>query len=623
MECSICFDEFVLDPQSKHTGVSIGCGHVFGRSCIVKWLKQNPSCPVCKRAANAATDIVALYAPDIDGTPCQELEARYRESLRGVETEQSVMRSENASRVEAAALSAATRAVTRALLAAGGTSHIAACVLLPTHFHTRAAVPALFYRGVLVQLRSEDGALETVSPAGDAVHAGALRRAVDEDECFPGGGLAADVRGDVLCCWGSGGRVALFRGFTDHGRLRKVSECVLSGGGGAPHAAVVAGEVSQGLAAVVLWLRGGGGGGGGGGRRAVLTCPMAAAGAAAQAVVPILGGDGLPAFALSSPLSFLRQTASASAAAPQVSQPSQGCSQPPSQPARPEGVLPSAPPPEEGGDADGFAQMLFLPVNGRLGIVLPTRDGVRVKRGRGGEWQWLVKHEAPEVRAPIVRWCEETKDLVVLHRRALVAGKRVGSIDDGGDTCVVSVFRTTALGLPLSSEVATGLPFAEVRCVCVRNTDGGGSRESSPPPPPQAARPVCPPAKRRRAAAPATTMHVSSDGRITSVDVSDVTTVLSDDEDSGGGVVSGGQRVVGGGGGGGSKWGSGAEQPLSGILVFHTTEALPSVVFVRSARSPGVVRQSTELDQPVASLGASSLRVAAVTNRSASWYAAK
>eukprot|EP00754_Rhynchopus_humris_P004179 Rhum_TRINITY_DN12140_c0_g1::Rhum_TRINITY_DN12140_c0_g1_i1::g.49243::m.49243 len=619
MECSICFDEFVLDPQSKHTGVSIGCGHVFGRSCIVKWLKQNPSCPVCKRAANAATDIVALYAPDIDGTPCQELEARYRESLRSVETEQSVMRSENASRVEAAALSAATRAATRALLAAGSTSHIAACVLLPTHFHTRAAVPALFYRGVLVQLRSADGALETVSPAGSAVHAGALQRVVHDDECFPGGGLAADVRGDVLCCWGSGGRVGLFRGFTEHGRLRKVSECVLSGGGGVPRAAVVAGEVSQGLAAVVLWLRGGGGGGGCGGRRAVLTCPVAAAGVAAQAVVPILGTEGLPAFALSSPLSFQRQTASASTA-----QTSQECSQPPSQPTRAEGVLPRAPPPEHaehGGDDDDLAQMLFLPVNGRLGIVFPTRHGVRVKRGRSGEWQWLVKHETPAARAPIVRWCEETKDLVVLHRRALVAGKRVGSIDDGGATCVVSVFRTTALGLPLSSEVATGLPFAEVRCVCVRNTDGDSSRDA--PPQPQASRPVCPPAKRRRATAPATTMHVSSDGRITSVDVSDVTTVLSDDEDSGGGVISGGQSAAGGGGGGGSKWGSGAEQPLSGILVFHTTEALPSVVFVRSARCPGVVRQSTELDQPVVSLGASALRVAAVTNRSASWYAAK
>ena len=46
-ECSICRE--ILGGPYSHAPVNLQCGHVFGRSCIVKWSKQNLTCPLCRQ----------------------------------------------------------------------------------------------------------------------------------------------------------------------------------------------------------------------------------------------------------------------------------------------------------------------------------------------------------------------------------------------------------------------------------------------------------------------------------------------------------------------------------------------------------------------------------------------
>lgn len=39
--------------QSEHIPVQMPCKHIFGRSCLVEWLKQNVSCPLCRQEVEA------------------------------------------------------------------------------------------------------------------------------------------------------------------------------------------------------------------------------------------------------------------------------------------------------------------------------------------------------------------------------------------------------------------------------------------------------------------------------------------------------------------------------------------------------------------------------------------
>lgn len=71
-ECSICQDELLVSENVRpsHDPVKIGCGHIFGRKCIIRWfnplcsfkffnehldanqddpLLGNPGCPMCRR----------------------------------------------------------------------------------------------------------------------------------------------------------------------------------------------------------------------------------------------------------------------------------------------------------------------------------------------------------------------------------------------------------------------------------------------------------------------------------------------------------------------------------------------------------------------------------------------
>ncbi|KAJ2409993.1 RING finger and WD repeat domain-containing protein 3, partial [Coemansia sp. RSA 2530] len=81
--CPICFEGWTL--SGSHKLASLKCGHLFGRSCIRKWLTQKGShhgkgmgrafCPECKQAATLR-DIRVLFARSvtaIDGARVEEL----------------------------------------------------------------------------------------------------------------------------------------------------------------------------------------------------------------------------------------------------------------------------------------------------------------------------------------------------------------------------------------------------------------------------------------------------------------------------------------------------------------------------------------------------------------------
>ncbi len=44
VECPICYERF----DENETRVDLGCDHVFHSACIVKWLVQKDSCPMCR-----------------------------------------------------------------------------------------------------------------------------------------------------------------------------------------------------------------------------------------------------------------------------------------------------------------------------------------------------------------------------------------------------------------------------------------------------------------------------------------------------------------------------------------------------------------------------------------------
>ncbi|KAF7951855.1 hypothetical protein EAE96_007153 [Botrytis aclada] len=50
--CGICIDQYTeatipLEPNHEPSKMP-NCGHIFGRDCIVEWLKNNDTCPLCR-----------------------------------------------------------------------------------------------------------------------------------------------------------------------------------------------------------------------------------------------------------------------------------------------------------------------------------------------------------------------------------------------------------------------------------------------------------------------------------------------------------------------------------------------------------------------------------------------
>nr|CAD1834810.1 unnamed protein product [Ananas comosus var. bracteatus] len=47
--CPICFDEFCEGESPFVDFKLLPCGHGFHRSCVVEWLRKNPTCPTCRQ----------------------------------------------------------------------------------------------------------------------------------------------------------------------------------------------------------------------------------------------------------------------------------------------------------------------------------------------------------------------------------------------------------------------------------------------------------------------------------------------------------------------------------------------------------------------------------------------
>lgn len=57
--CTICFDQWTN--SGPHRLVSLKCGHLFGESCITRWIHMNKKCAQCN-APNQVYDIRKLFA---------------------------------------------------------------------------------------------------------------------------------------------------------------------------------------------------------------------------------------------------------------------------------------------------------------------------------------------------------------------------------------------------------------------------------------------------------------------------------------------------------------------------------------------------------------------------------
>ncbi|RIA96346.1 hypothetical protein C1645_673826, partial [Glomus cerebriforme] len=52
--CPICLEHFSLSTEQEHDPVrQMPCGHVFCESCLFQWLRQNNTCPLCRKEIEA------------------------------------------------------------------------------------------------------------------------------------------------------------------------------------------------------------------------------------------------------------------------------------------------------------------------------------------------------------------------------------------------------------------------------------------------------------------------------------------------------------------------------------------------------------------------------------------
>ncbi|KAG8143858.1 hypothetical protein E2320_001005 [Naja naja] len=88
--CAICFEEWTN--AGEHRLAALRCGHLFGYSCIERWLRgQVGKCPQCNKKAKR-TDIVVLYARTL-----KALDTTEQENMKSLTTN-TVVQTYNASR---------------------------------------------------------------------------------------------------------------------------------------------------------------------------------------------------------------------------------------------------------------------------------------------------------------------------------------------------------------------------------------------------------------------------------------------------------------------------------------------------------------------------------------------
>lgn len=80
--CPICFAEWTS--AGDHRIASLNCGHVFGQSCVLRWLNLADNgekcCPVCKTKATYS-DVRCLYARKLVAVDTSEVEAIRKEKI--------------------------------------------------------------------------------------------------------------------------------------------------------------------------------------------------------------------------------------------------------------------------------------------------------------------------------------------------------------------------------------------------------------------------------------------------------------------------------------------------------------------------------------------------------------
>ncbi|GLV45564.1 mutagen-sensitive 302 [Carabus blaptoides fortunei] len=70
--CSICFD--IWSNSGEHRLCALHCGHLFGHSCLIRWLASQKTCPSCKSTVRK-TDIRFIYAKKLIALDTCELDA--------------------------------------------------------------------------------------------------------------------------------------------------------------------------------------------------------------------------------------------------------------------------------------------------------------------------------------------------------------------------------------------------------------------------------------------------------------------------------------------------------------------------------------------------------------------
>eukprot|EP00752_Nemacystus_decipiens_P012701 g11253.t1 len=72
--CSICLDEWTS--KGKHRICTLLCGHLFGKSCIERWLKERRSCPQCgaKVGTKGSNRVIPLFVQNLVAKDTGELE---------------------------------------------------------------------------------------------------------------------------------------------------------------------------------------------------------------------------------------------------------------------------------------------------------------------------------------------------------------------------------------------------------------------------------------------------------------------------------------------------------------------------------------------------------------------
>ncbi|VDK77776.1 unnamed protein product [Litomosoides sigmodontis] len=91
--CSICFEAYTI--SGSHRVVCLKCGHLFGQSCIERWIRTEKSakCPQCKAKARL-TDIRRLYIRAVKVLDTTELEC-LKEANNAYKAENDSLRLEN------------------------------------------------------------------------------------------------------------------------------------------------------------------------------------------------------------------------------------------------------------------------------------------------------------------------------------------------------------------------------------------------------------------------------------------------------------------------------------------------------------------------------------------------